>query len=281
MPGRRWAAGRTPELAEDQSGHRRAAEQARTAGADAVGRAGRRVRAAPASSRSARAVAGRGGRPRPTPGPRRRVARHRRAAGRGRAAAGPNCGRPPSRQQVADALAGHLAANRFEKWLLDEALHQLVAGASAILAELSGGAYSLTVDARSGGFGVVDHTNAVPGPARPGRCRAARRSWPRWPWRWPWPTRSPAWRWRGGPAGVAVPRRGLRHPRPRHARHGGRGPRRAGRPGTHGRGRHPRARAGRAPAGALRGPQGRRRPPPSSGWRPDVRLAVEPGGGPT
>jgi exonuclease SbcC len=64
------------------------------------------------------------------------------------------------RQQVADALAGHLAANRFEKWLLDEALHQLVAGASEMLAELSGGAYALSVDARSGGFGVVDHTNA-------------------------------------------------------------------------------------------------------------------------
>ncbi|HEX6417965.1 MAG TPA: SMC family ATPase [Acidimicrobiales bacterium] len=65
------------------------------------------------------------------------------------------------RHQVADALAGHLAANRFEKWLLDEALHQLVAGASTTLADLSGGAYTLTVDARSGGFGVVDHTNAA------------------------------------------------------------------------------------------------------------------------
>ena len=63
-------------------------------------------------------------------------------------------------QQVADALAGHLAANRFEKWLLDEALHQLVSGASDMLSELSGGGYTLTVDGRSGGFGVVDHTNA-------------------------------------------------------------------------------------------------------------------------
>jgi DNA repair protein SbcC/Rad50 len=63
-------------------------------------------------------------------------------------------------QQVADLLATHLAANRFEKWLLDEALHQLVAGASTILDELSAGAYALAVDARSGGFGVVDHTNA-------------------------------------------------------------------------------------------------------------------------
>jgi exonuclease SbcC len=63
-------------------------------------------------------------------------------------------------QQVADLLALHLAANRFEKWLLDEALHQLVAGASIILTDLSGGAYALAVDPRSGGFGVVDHTNA-------------------------------------------------------------------------------------------------------------------------
>jgi exonuclease SbcC len=63
-------------------------------------------------------------------------------------------------QQVAEALAGHLAANRFEKWLLDEAVQQLVHGASSILAELTGGAYALAVDARSGGFLVVDHTNA-------------------------------------------------------------------------------------------------------------------------
>jgi DNA repair protein SbcC/Rad50 len=64
------------------------------------------------------------------------------------------------RHQVADLLAGHLAANRFEKWLLDEALHQLVATASTLLLGLSGDAYALTVDGRSGGFGVVDHTHA-------------------------------------------------------------------------------------------------------------------------
>jgi DNA repair protein SbcC/Rad50 len=62
--------------------------------------------------------------------------------------------------QVADLLAGHLAANRFEKWLLDEALQQLVATASTLLLGLSGEAYALTVDGRSGGFGVVDHTHA-------------------------------------------------------------------------------------------------------------------------
>jgi exonuclease SbcC len=65
------------------------------------------------------------------------------------------------RQQVADALAGHLAANRFEKWLLDEALHQLVEGASEVLLELSGGAFSLALDGRSGGFAVVDHIHAA------------------------------------------------------------------------------------------------------------------------
>jgi DNA repair protein SbcC/Rad50 len=69
--------------------------------------------------------------------------------------------------QVADTLAQHLAANRFEKWLLDEALHQLVAGATEILDELSGGAYALAVDGKSGGFSVIDHTNASQ--ARPAR----------------------------------------------------------------------------------------------------------------
>jgi exonuclease SbcC len=63
-------------------------------------------------------------------------------------------------QQVAELLATHLAANRFEKWLLDEALQQLVATASTLLLDLSAGAYALTVDSRSGGFGVVDHTHA-------------------------------------------------------------------------------------------------------------------------
>jgi exonuclease SbcC len=71
-----------------------------------------------------------------------------------------DCDRAVGQQQVAEALAGHLAANRFEKWLLDEAVQQLVHGASQILGELTGDAYALAVDARSGGFLVVDHTNA-------------------------------------------------------------------------------------------------------------------------
>jgi exonuclease SbcC len=70
-------------------------------------------------------------------------------------------------RQVAEALASHLSANRFEKWLLDEAIHRLVGGASAILADLTGNAYALSVDARSGAFTVIDHANASqPRPAR-------------------------------------------------------------------------------------------------------------------
>ena len=65
------------------------------------------------------------------------------------------------RHQVADLLATHLAANRFEKWLLDEALQQLVATASTLLLDLSSGGYALTVDGRSGGFGVIDNTHAA------------------------------------------------------------------------------------------------------------------------
>jgi exonuclease SbcC len=60
---------------------------------------------------------------------------------------------------VAGALANHLKADRFERWILDEAMARLVEGATVTLRELSGGAYSLTVDDRSG-FAVVDHANA-------------------------------------------------------------------------------------------------------------------------
>jgi exonuclease SbcC len=62
-------------------------------------------------------------------------------------------------RDVARTVADHLAANRFERWLLEEALAQLVAGATELLRELSNGAYSLAVDER-GAFGVVDHVNA-------------------------------------------------------------------------------------------------------------------------
>jgi exonuclease SbcC len=60
--------------------------------------------------------------------------------------------------RVAKALAGHLRANNFERWLLEEALDALVAGASGILRELSGGQYDLVHD--KGEFFVVDHHDA-------------------------------------------------------------------------------------------------------------------------
>ena len=56
------------------------------------------------------------------------------------------------------ALAGHLRANNFERWLLEEALDLLVDGASRILRELSGGQYDLIHD--KGEFFVVDHHDA-------------------------------------------------------------------------------------------------------------------------
>ena len=60
---------------------------------------------------------------------------------------------------VAKSLSLHLNAAHFEKWLLDEALALLVEGATLVLGELSGGAYSLTLDGM-GGFAVIDHRNA-------------------------------------------------------------------------------------------------------------------------
>ncbi len=60
--------------------------------------------------------------------------------------------------QVARALATHLRANNFEAWLLAEALDRLVAGASAILRDLSDGQYDLVHVDRE--FYVVDHHDA-------------------------------------------------------------------------------------------------------------------------
>jgi DNA repair protein SbcC/Rad50 len=74
-----------------------------------------------------------------------------------------------ARQQgdVAAELGRHLAASGFERWLLDEALAVLVDGATDVLLGLSGGQYSLAVDARSRNFAVIDHRNAdQPRPAR-------------------------------------------------------------------------------------------------------------------
>ncbi|MEO5680942.1 MAG: SbcC/MukB-like Walker B domain-containing protein, partial [Acidimicrobiales bacterium] len=60
---------------------------------------------------------------------------------------------------VAGSLALHLKADRFEKWLLDEAVAELLGGATTVLHELSAGAYSLVLDAKRD-FAVVDHRNA-------------------------------------------------------------------------------------------------------------------------
>ncbi|MFN2388011.1 MAG: AAA family ATPase [Actinomycetota bacterium] len=60
---------------------------------------------------------------------------------------------------VAGALAQHLSAKGFERWMVNEALRRLVLGATEILQELSGGQYSLTID-DDGSFQVTDHHNA-------------------------------------------------------------------------------------------------------------------------
>ncbi|WP_204295020.1 AAA family ATPase [Actinoplanes campanulatus] len=60
--------------------------------------------------------------------------------------------------RVAKSLAGHLRANNFERWLLEEALDLLVDGASRILRELTGGQYELMHE--KGEFSVVDHHDA-------------------------------------------------------------------------------------------------------------------------
>ncbi|WP_045743047.1 AAA family ATPase [Actinoplanes rectilineatus] len=60
--------------------------------------------------------------------------------------------------RVAKSLAGHLRANNFERWLLEEALDLLVDGASGIMRELTGGQYELMHD--KGEFFVVDHHDA-------------------------------------------------------------------------------------------------------------------------
>ncbi|TDB70764.1 AAA family ATPase [Micromonospora sp. KC721] len=62
------------------------------------------------------------------------------------------------RARTARALAGHLRANNFERWLLAEALDLLVDGASRILRDLSQGQYDLVHD--KGEFFVVDHHDA-------------------------------------------------------------------------------------------------------------------------
>ncbi|HEX7095391.1 MAG TPA: SMC family ATPase [Acidimicrobiales bacterium] len=62
-------------------------------------------------------------------------------------------------RDVAHELANLLGARGFEQWLLEEALDQLVAGATDRLYTLSSGQFSLRRDDK-GGFAVVDHRNA-------------------------------------------------------------------------------------------------------------------------
>ncbi|HEX6420565.1 MAG TPA: SbcC/MukB-like Walker B domain-containing protein, partial [Acidimicrobiales bacterium] len=154
-----WAAAQAPVLAERLAEHRRAAERARVAAAERLDDLAGACRAAgvdhgPPGTWPGEAVAAAHARAEEAVA---HIDEQLAAAERLRA----EHAAATEQHQVADALAAHLAANRFEKWLLDEALHQLVAGASTTLSELSGGAYTLTVDGRSGGFGVVDHTNAA------------------------------------------------------------------------------------------------------------------------
>ena len=61
--------------------------------------------------------------------------------------------------QVARSLGLHLRADGFERWLMVGAIANLVAGANALLAQLSGDGYSLVSD-EGGSFDVVDHRNA-------------------------------------------------------------------------------------------------------------------------
>ncbi len=152
-----WAAARRPDLVELAGHHRRLAEAARAEGAALIDGVGRRCRGAgvevdPAAwpAEAVAAAHARAEEALATIDAQLAEAERLRADQR----------RSTEQHQVADTLASHLAANRFEKWLLDEAVHQLVAGASDILGELTTGGYALGVDGRSGGFVVIDHTNA-------------------------------------------------------------------------------------------------------------------------
>lgn len=62
-------------------------------------------------------------------------------------------------EAVATALANHLRANGFERWLMAGAITGLVNGANELLAQLSGGGYSLEAD-DEGSFRIIDHRNA-------------------------------------------------------------------------------------------------------------------------
>ena len=64
-----------------------------------------------------------------------------------------------SEAAVANALAGHLTAAGFERWLMAGAIADLVAGANDLLKQLSDDGYSLSSDSQ-GSFSIIDHRNA-------------------------------------------------------------------------------------------------------------------------
>ncbi|MCX7619663.1 MAG: SMC family ATPase, partial [Acidimicrobiales bacterium] len=63
-------------------------------------------------------------------------------------------------QKLSSELAKHLGARGFQEWVLGEALERLVVGATEILYDLSGGAFSLAIDHGNRAFQVIDHANA-------------------------------------------------------------------------------------------------------------------------
>lgn len=71
-----------------------------------------------------------------------------------------------SEVDIADALARHLRADGFERWLLHEAFGRLASSASNLLMELSNGQYAFRHNERLE-FEVMDHANA-------GEARSAR-----------------------------------------------------------------------------------------------------------
>ena len=159
-----WADARRPDLVQSAGHHRRLGEAARAEGVALLGEVALRCRAAgvevdPAAWPGEAVAAAHARAEEALAAVDAQLAEAERLRGDQR--------RSTEQHQVADALAGHLAANRFEKWLLDEAVHQLVVGASGILGDLTAGGYALGVDDRSGGFVVIDHTNASQ--ARPAR----------------------------------------------------------------------------------------------------------------
>lgn len=62
-------------------------------------------------------------------------------------------------EEVAGALAAHLKADGFERWMMAGAIADLVAGANNRLEQLSVGGYSLDSD-ETGSFSIIDHHNA-------------------------------------------------------------------------------------------------------------------------